>query len=107
MEKRKFQNRKGIQIKKMANGNTVWLREDQRANCEKIFNHLQSDYKRTGKKRKATYTQLAEELKMQRGSVSSACWFLAFRDPPFLKMWAEKTVSSRKHVHTRMRIKLC
>ncbi len=103
---RKFQSRKSIQIRNMANGNTVWLREDQRANCEKIINHFERDYKSTGKKRKMTYSQLAKELKMQRGSVSSTCWYLAFRDPPLLKIWAEKSVSTRRHVTTRMRVKL-
>ncbi len=108
MKPRVFQNRGSIRIVKMANGNTVWRREDTRLNMQKIHDYLWDDFNTVGKKRKMTYAQLSRAIKMLPRSVSNSCWVMAFMEEPLVKIWAEKTIPKSKgqKPFTRMRVRL-
>lgn len=104
--KTNYKDRSGIKVAEMSNNNTIWLREDSIINCNIIMDHLEKDFKEVGSKRKMTFAQVSRETKICASSVSSACYFLAFRKEPLVKIWAEKTVSHNKKPHTRMRVRL-
>ena len=106
----KYRSRKGYKIVKMSNDQTIWLREDSRQIAEKILNHLENDLKKTGKPRKVTFSQLSKDTGIRKASVSSACYLLAFRKEPLIRMWADrgikKNISSPNTVKTYMRVRL-
>ena len=105
MGSEQFQDRTSIKIYKMANKNSIWLRSDSLANCNRILEHLQEDHERSGKKRKSTFSQLSRETGIAPSSVSYACWVLAFVKRPRVKLWAEKRMT-RKGMRTQMRVRL-
>ncbi|MDO8511410.1 MAG: hypothetical protein Q7S55_04565 [Nanoarchaeota archaeon] len=106
----KFRSRKGYKLVMMSNNQTIWLREDSRQIAEKILNHLENDLQKIGKPRKVTFSQLSEETGIRKASVSSACYLLAFRKEPLIRMWADrvikKNISSPNTVRTYMRIRI-
>ena len=87
-------------------GNSVWVRKDTKTICNLILDFLDKDAKVTGKRRKVTFNQIHEGTKIRRGSISTACYLLAFSEKPFIKIWGEKSTPQDRKVRVWMRVKL-
>lgn len=109
MDERKeavFRSRKGYTLYKMMGGNSIWVRKDTKTICNLILDFLEKDFQEQKKARKVTLNQIHEATKIRRGSISTACYLLAFSEKPFIRIWGEKSTPQDRKVRVWMRVKL-